>query len=84
MEEVRHSPKNVGDSVVRRTRSGERQLTGGLVPQLALYLIKRNPPKRSIVACLILGPGVTRGMQCIKYSVYSVPRSVVVDKNIAG
>ena len=24
-------------------------LTGGLVPQLALYLIKRNPPKRSIV-----------------------------------
>ena len=24
-------------------------LTGGLIPQLALYLIKRNPPKRSIV-----------------------------------
>ena len=46
---MRHSPKNVGDSVVRRTRSGERQLTGGLIPQLALYLIKRNPPKRSIV-----------------------------------
>ena len=24
-------------------------LTGGLVPQLALYLLKRNPPKQSIV-----------------------------------